>query len=96
MGAVSAAGRTRDSASTKRSQAVVETIIPRKIIAMEQKSIEEQIAEYEEMNGIILDAHNRATFRAMVEREDKEVANEEREHSHSPVGDWNNAREVQD
>lgn len=63
---------------------------------MKQKTIEEQIEQYQKETGIVLDPHNKKTLHDMIEREDKEAANEEREHSHSPVGDRNNMREVQD
>lgn len=56
-------------------------------------TIEDEIAEYEKKNGIELPAHNKATLRSMIEKEnrfwDKEAV---REDSHSPVGDWNNAK----
>lgn len=39
-------------------------------------TIDEQIVEYEKRTGIVLSAHNRATFRNMIEREDMEAAKE--------------------
>ena len=55
---------------------------------------EEKIAETERTTYQgSMPAHNKETMRSMLEREDREVLREEIEHSHSPVGDWNGARE---
>lgn len=62
---------------------------------MEQKSITDEIEEYKKRHGIILEGHNE-TVRKMIESEATDAANEEREHSRSPVGDRENMREVQD
>ncbi len=57
-----------------------------------EKTVEDEVREYEERTGITLDAHNKATLREVIKRENRYWEKEAiREDSHGPVGDLFNA-----
>lgn len=52
------------------------------------KTVEDEVREYEERTGIHLDAHSKGTLRDMIKRDNRFWEREAvREDSHSPVGD---------